>query len=114
VIEPAYNTSNSCNEGLRINRSSNGHATVALGGTKDSNSGTSTGTWYVGAYSATAGAASTFHITNNGSTGNVANSLHGGTNDGWWLYSRLFINTTTNTNWNFYVNGSSGFSGTTR
>ena len=36
LIEPAYNTNNSYNEGLRINRSTTGYANVTLGGVKGS------------------------------------------------------------------------------
>lgn len=56
VINGSYNTANSYSEGLRINRSTNGHAMLALGGEQGSVSGTGKAVWYVGAKSTPADA----------------------------------------------------------
>ena len=49
VVNPSYDTtSNSFNEGIRINQASNGWAEVMLGGTKDSTAGSTSSAWIVG------------------------------------------------------------------
>lgn len=62
VINGSYNNTNSYSEGLRINRSSNGQAMIALGGNQNSWSGTGKSVWYIGALSTPADATT---VTNN-------------------------------------------------
>lgn len=55
IIDPSYNRgtaagqlADSYNEGIRINRATNGWADIVLGGVADSNNGTADGVWIVG------------------------------------------------------------------
>ena len=48
IVNPSYNTSNSYNEGIRINLASNGWANIHFGGAADSTSGSVDGGWLVG------------------------------------------------------------------
>ena len=43
IVNPSYDTSNSYNEGIRINLGSNGWANINFGAAADSTSGTSDG-----------------------------------------------------------------------
>ena len=74
VINPSYNTSNSFNEGIRINLASNGWANINFGGAIDSVDGTADGSWLVGRRGAAGssggyGAVGDFTIEEQGSAG---------------------------------------------
>ena len=105
VINGSANTSNSYSEGLRINKSSNGWAIIALGGETNSISGTSANIWLIG----TTGG--TLYIRRNASSGTSAPGINGETN-GFSVWNRLYVNTAIDTNYNFQVTGSSYFSNT--
>jgi len=72
-INPSYDTTqDSYNEGIRINKASNGWAEVLLGGDADSTIGTGTGVWAIarrGAAGSITGAAGDLTIEHNGSQG---------------------------------------------
>ena len=118
LIEPAYNTNNSYNEGLRINRSTTGYANVTLGGVKGSLTGTGNGVWWIGTLSTPANdttaasslTGSNFYISHASSTG-ASTRLQGhwsstATNSqGFSIWPRLGINDNPNNDYTLYVNG---------
>ena len=71
IVNPSYDTSNSYNEGIRINQASNGWANIHFGGAKDTTSGNADGAWLIGRRGAvgTYGAVGDFTIEEQGSSG---------------------------------------------
>jgi hypothetical protein len=55
IVNPSYDTSNSYNEGIRINQASNGWANIHFGGAKDTTSAAADGAWLVGRRGAAGG-----------------------------------------------------------
>lgn len=123
IVEPSKHnssTTNSYNEGIRINRDSNGWANVIIGGTSGTVSGNGNGIWLIGAQAtpndATTAAgsitASNFYISyaQNGSSG-AATRIQGHTAAGFSVRPRLYVNTDVpaSDGYNFYVNGTSRF-----
>lgn len=121
VINGSYNTSNSYNEGLRINRSTNGWSVLTLGGTQGTTSSAGLGVWLIGALSSPANATtaaasitdSKFYISYNGSN-SAACRITGHNATGFSIRPRLTVNADVDTNYAFKVAGMSWLQGPLR
>jgi len=95
MIDTDKNSSNGFNEGLRINRGSNGWTCIAMGGDAGTYTGTGERVWSICTYSANtnSGTVSDFYLRRNNSSGTTAPGINGGTN-GFSVWNRLFVNQT--------------------
>lgn len=101
IVNPSYDTSNSYNEGIRINIASNGWSNIHLGAAADSTSSTSADSWLIGrrgSAGSKVGAIGDLTIENNGSTG-TGLTLHK-SSGGVTLYSKLAYNKSQLKIWN--------------
>ena len=109
IIEPSFNDTNSYSQGIRIHKDSDGWASINLGGSVSSSSGTEDGQWLIGRRGAagTYGAIGDFTIEEQGSSG-LGLTIHKD-NGGMTLYttkaadasSMTIINSTTPSSGNF-------------
>lgn len=121
VVNSAKNTSNSWNEGIRINNGSNNWASLVLGGDDTTTSGCSSATWSLHTQRTdTTNKLSQFYLSYNGSS-SAATRIQGysamvnnaATGTGFSIHPRLTVNASLDTNYNFKVSGTSLFTGTT-
>lgn len=115
VVNAAKNTSNSWNEGIRINNGSNNWSTLAFGGDDETTSTTSKSTWAICVNRHdTTNKVSNMYFSYNGSssatmrlTGHATNAQE----TGFSIRPRLSIGTDPNTNYILYSNGATYING---
>lgn len=117
VVDPSYHDTNNFSE-FRINRSTIGWSAITLGGAQGTKNGAGLGVWLIGSKNspndATTAAAnitdSQFYISYTTST-NATCRIQGHKDTGFSIRPRLTVNADVNPSYNFYVNGTSQFTG---
>lgn len=105
VINGAYNTNNSYSEGIRVNKSSNNWSVIQMGGANGSTTGTGDGQYLFGV-----NPSGNAFWSHNGSD-SATDRIQGHKSNGWSIRRYLYINKDSANGYNFYVNGTSYFSG---